>query len=230
VRDVVVALVGSALRTARAERVELVAELDDVTADRDLPPTAPPTQTTDRSTMPGAPLLRLVDCADATPEDSHAGIEAALEASGLLDAWLGPRDDIAGHDVFADPSALAAVSGRSLAEVLVPEQSADIASDVVRLLLAAVALGDRLPADGSAAIGTDGTWRMGTSPVAGTRTRPPTSARPPVSAAGNGERGNQAGWAAGRPRRETDNGRGTPRCGSHSARHCGTTVSPSRHR
>ncbi|MGH3912184.1 MAG: TIGR02680 family protein, partial [Pseudonocardiaceae bacterium] len=151
----------AARKAGQAEREALIAALDAVTGQRDIAPAAPPTRTTDRATMPGAPLWRLVDFAETTPEDTHAGIEAALEASGLLDAWLGPRGDIAGHDVFADPEALAPVTGRSLADVLVPERDTDVATDVIRRLLAAIAVGDRLPVDGTAAIGTDGTWRMG---------------------------------------------------------------------
>lgn len=149
------------LEAIRAARAQVAAELDSITAQRDMPPPAPPTRTTDRSTMPGAPLWRLVDFAPTTAEESHAGIEAALEACGLLDAWLGTGGEIVGHDLFADPAALPPVVGRSLADVLVAEQNAQVPAAAVQRLLAAVAVGERLPADGVAAIGTDGTWRMG---------------------------------------------------------------------
>jgi uncharacterized protein (TIGR02680 family) len=149
------------LDTARAARADLLADLDAIAAQRDMPPPAPPTRSADRSTMSGAPLWRLVDFAPTTPEESHPGIEAALEASGLLDAWLSPGGEIIGHDVFADPAALPRTTGRSLADVLVPEQDGQVPADAVRRLLAAVAVGDRLPPDGVAAIGSDGTWRMG---------------------------------------------------------------------
>ena len=148
------------LNASLATRANLAADLDAITAQRDLPPPAPATRTTDRGAMPGAPLWRLVDFAPDVPAEACAGIEAALEASGLLDAWLGPHGEIPGHDVFADPAALPPVAGRSLADVLVPEQDADVPMDAVRRLLAAVAVGDRLPAEGAAAMGTDGTWRM----------------------------------------------------------------------
>lgn len=154
-------LYGTERTATRGQRDELVAELDALTARRDIPPVAPPTRTADRSGMAGAPLWRLVDFAESTPEDSHAGIEAALQACGLLDAWLGPRGQVHGHDVFADPEALTPVDGRSLADVLVPEQDGEVAAPVVRRLLAAVAFDDRLPAGSPAAIGADGTWRMG---------------------------------------------------------------------
>jgi len=151
----------AARQTCAVERAGLLAELDAVTRQQDIPPLAPPTRTTDRSAMAGAPVWRLVDFDPTVPEDRHAGIEAALEGSGLLDAWLGPRGEIAGHDLFADPEALPSVAGRSLADVLVPEHNAAVAAPVIRQLLAAVAFDDRLPVDWPAAIGADGTWRMG---------------------------------------------------------------------
>jgi hypothetical protein len=43
-----------------------------------------------RESRPGAPLWRVVDFADGVGEAERAGIEAALEAAGVLDAWLTP--------------------------------------------------------------------------------------------------------------------------------------------
>jgi uncharacterized protein (TIGR02680 family) len=149
------------LGALHAARAELAAELDAIAAEHDMPPPAPPTRTADRGTMPGAPLWRLVDFAPGTPQEACAGIEAALEASGLLDAWLGPGGEITGHDVFADPAALPPVDGASLADVLVPEYDAAVPAEAVWRLLSAVAVGGRLPAGSVAAIGADGTWRMG---------------------------------------------------------------------
>jgi uncharacterized protein (TIGR02680 family) len=151
----------AASTTTRAERDQLAAEVRRLDTEHDLPPQAPPTRTTDRDRMTGAPLWRLVDFAATTPEHAHAPIEAALEASGLLDAWLGPRGAIEGHDVFAEPDALAPVAGRSLADVLVPEPDAEVAASVVRRLLASVAFDERLPAGAIAAIAADGSWRVG---------------------------------------------------------------------
>lgn len=149
------------VRSVRAERDQVAAEARRLDGEQDLPPMAPPTRTTDRDRMTGAPLWRLVDFAATTPEHAHAPIEAALEASGLLDAWLGPRGEIEGHDVFADPDALAPVAGWSLADVLAAEQDAPVAAPVVRRLLASVAFDERLPSGSAAAIGADGSWRLG---------------------------------------------------------------------
>ncbi|EOD66813.1 TIGR02680 family protein [Amycolatopsis vancoresmycina] len=152
---------GSALDVARRERTDLVTALDRLRTERDLPPAAPRTRTTDRTTMNGAPLWRLVDFADRTQSRTAAAIEAALEGSGLLDAWVGPRGQIAGHDVFADPGALPPVDGRSLGDVLVAERDAGVEAAVVERLLRSIAFGAQLPADAPAAIAADGSWRLG---------------------------------------------------------------------
>ncbi|MFB9908489.1 TIGR02680 family protein [Allokutzneria oryzae] len=155
------ATTGAALDTARRERDEVVERLARLRTEQDVPPVAPPTRTTDRTAMTGAPLWRLVDFTDSTPDRTAAAIEAALEGSGLLDAWVGPRGEIEGHDVFADPEALPSVRGRSLADVLVAEHDADVEPAVVDRLLGSIAFGDALPPGELVAIGGDGTWRLG---------------------------------------------------------------------
>ncbi|WIY05512.1 TIGR02680 family protein [Amycolatopsis mongoliensis] len=152
---------GAALATAQRERGELVSALDRLRTEQDLPPATPPTRTTDRTAMTGAPLWRLVDFADATPAHTAAAVEAALEGSGLLDAWIGPRGEVDGHDVFADPDALPPVAGRSLDDVLVPERDGGVEPATVERLLRSIAFGDRLPENAPAAVAADGSWRMG---------------------------------------------------------------------
>ncbi|MGE0220072.1 MAG: TIGR02680 family protein [Pseudonocardia sp.] len=156
----------AALAATCAERDGLAAEERKLAAEHDIPPVAPPTRTTDRSRMVGAPLWQLVEFAATVPDTATAGIEAALEASGLLDAWVGRHGQIEGHDVFAESSTRPPVDGRSLRDVLTPVQrGGDVDPPVdpltVERLLATVAFDDRLPAEASAAIGADGSWRMG---------------------------------------------------------------------
>ena len=43
---------------------------------------------------PGAPLWLLCDFADGLNSASQAGLEAALEASGLLHAWVTPSGEL----------------------------------------------------------------------------------------------------------------------------------------
>ncbi|MFB8004797.1 TIGR02680 family protein [Nocardia sp. NPDC056000] len=157
-------LIESAAELTRGKREELVAERDRLFSEHDILPIAPRWRTADRTRMAGAPLWRLVDFAEDVPESSRAAIEAALEASGLLDAWLGPRGEIVGHDVFADLAALTPVPGSSLADVLRAEPVGEVDSTHVVTLLHAVGFGDHLGVASAApvaAIGADGSWRIG---------------------------------------------------------------------
>ena len=147
--------------SSRAERDDLAGQVQRLAARQDLPPDPPPARTTDRTAMTGAPFWRLVDFAPHVPDPARGPVEAALQASGLLDAWVGPSGTVPGHDTFADPTALAPAPGRSLAEVLVPEHHPWVPADAIQRLLAAIAFGDQLPAGHPAAIGADGSWRLG---------------------------------------------------------------------
>jgi uncharacterized protein (TIGR02680 family) len=154
-------LVGTALESAEHDRDALRDEVRRLLTEEGLPPQPPHTRTADRGTMTGAPLWRLVRFADAVPDDVRASVEAALQASGLLDAWVGHDGAVAGHDTFAVPGAVPPAPGRSLADVLVPEIDAPVAADVVARLLVGVAYGEGLPGAHPVAIGADGGWRMG---------------------------------------------------------------------
>jgi uncharacterized protein (TIGR02680 family) len=144
-------------------RSDLVEERARVEAQRYRPPAAPLTRTTDRSAQPGAPLWQLVDFTDAVATDDRAGVEAALEASGVLDAWVLPDGSLSidGHDVLADPHQLGSAPGGSLDDVLHPEPDGPVPAGRLRTLLRAVAFGDALPAEHPAAVGADGRWRLG---------------------------------------------------------------------
>jgi uncharacterized protein (TIGR02680 family) len=66
-----------------------------------IPPSPPASLTRDvasRATRPGAPLWRAVDVRGDLLDAGRAGIEAALEASGLLDAWLTPDGGVLDPD------------------------------------------------------------------------------------------------------------------------------------
>ncbi|MFI9451542.1 TIGR02680 family protein [Amycolatopsis sp. NPDC052450] len=155
------AATGAALAAVRAEHDELLVEAGVLETEDVLAPEAPRTRTADRAEMSGAPLWRLVDFAGSVPEGTHAGIEAALEGAGLLDAWVNSHGVVEGHDVLAETGTLPVVtSGRSLADVLVPEPDAELSPAKIRRILEVIAFDDVLPA-GPAAIGADGAWRMG---------------------------------------------------------------------
>ncbi|MDT7788725.1 MAG: hypothetical protein QOF58_7144 [Pseudonocardiales bacterium] len=103
-----------------------------------------------RDTAVGAPFYRLVDFAPSLNDDERAGLEAALQASGLLDAWVtSGGGDL--EDVLAVPRE--AVDGRSLAEFLVPAvEGSPVPESLVADLLRAVSLDDMT---------TTGDWRAG---------------------------------------------------------------------
>ncbi len=156
----------TALETERRglteERDSLAEELSHLERDTVRPPEAPRTRTLDRAALPGAPLWRLVDWRPDVDEATQAGIEAALEASGVLDAWVLPSGEVHpdGHDTFAAAGVTGFAPGTSLAEVLVAEPQASVPASVVERLLAQVAYGTAA-SDHPAAVGADGTWRLG---------------------------------------------------------------------
>ncbi|MEW2060290.1 TIGR02680 family protein [Streptomyces sp. NPDC007002] len=167
-------LAGQAADAARAttELAERIAkarhELAALEAGTGRGPQPPPTRTPGlRETLPGAPLWRLVDFRHAVRAADRAGLEAALEASGLLDAWVLPDGSalaVDGHDLLLSPSN-GPVSGSSLADVLCPAvddgdgQAAAVDGTTVTRLLAAIGL----DGGGGAAtwVAPDGRFRVG---------------------------------------------------------------------
>ncbi|MEU2758970.1 TIGR02680 family protein [Streptomyces sp. NPDC007094] len=167
-------LAGQAADAARAttELAERIAkarhELAALEAGTGRGPQPPPTRTPGlRETLPGAPLWRLVDFRHAVRAADRAGLEAALEASGLLDAWVLPDGSalaVDGHDLLLSPSN-GPVSGSSLADVLCPAvddgdgQAAAVDGTTVIRLLAAIGL----DGGGGAAtwVAPDGRFRVG---------------------------------------------------------------------
>lgn len=72
-----------------------------------------------RASQPGAPLWALCDFREGVSDEARAGLEAALEASGLLDAWVTPDGRLLADGLY-DTTAIVTdpVEGSSLAEVL----------------------------------------------------------------------------------------------------------------
>lgn len=116
------------------------------------------TRPADRDGRPGAPLFACCDFADNLGHEERAGLEAALEAAGMLDAWVGLVDDGFDAWVHAGPP----VDGPSLADVLVPTPPPEsgLGNDDVAAVLRGVAL-----ADVGIGLSTDGRFVLG--PLAG---------------------------------------------------------------
>ncbi|MBD9703206.1 TIGR02680 family protein [Streptomyces sp. ID01-12c] len=157
-------------RELTAERDRLRGEREEWERRTDPEPPPPPHRSAPRVPGTGAPLYRLVDFADGLAPEARAGLEAALEASGLLDAWVhadGTVRDPATRDTLLVPGAPAAepTLARALRPVAAPDSGVGV--EQVRRVLEAVALvGDRAGYSGSSdgshtVLGTDGSWKLG---------------------------------------------------------------------
>ncbi len=124
-----------------------------------------------RQGRPGAPLWRMVDfTADRLPDGERAGVEAALEASGLLDGWIGPAGTVVSAGTGDTLVTIAAPVGvPSLADVLhaavdrADPLAAAVPDEMVTGLLTGIGLlgeNDELPSDGTW-VTRDGRFRLG---------------------------------------------------------------------
>ncbi|MFE0412780.1 TIGR02680 family protein [Streptomyces tendae] len=159
------AVLGQELAGLQTRRAEAERELAGLEAGGQRGPAAPHTRTPGvRDQVPGAPLWRLVDFRDHVTAAERAGLEAALEASGLLDAWVHPDGTAVhadGHDTLLAPGA--PLSGPTLADVLCPAvdhgdpHSTAVGEQMVARLLACVGLGS----GGDTWVAADGRFRVG---------------------------------------------------------------------
>ncbi len=156
----------AARRQVDEERDQLAAEHALLAGGRVVEPAAASWRR-DRTGRTGAPLWRLVDVRSALEPARVDGLEAALLAAGLLDAWITPDGTI---DLVGDtPDVLLTTRGRvarSLADVLTPLDGTAVGAAVVAGVLASVAVVDTVePDDGGAGadvvVGLDGTFRLG---------------------------------------------------------------------
>ncbi len=154
-----------------AEREPLLAEQGRLQQGRQPTPPPPATRGADRSAQPGAPLWQLLDFADGVDAARRAGIEAALQASGLLDAWVTPEGALLDADTQDAWLVARSAEPHNLSEVLRfdarsnARDGAVVGTGTVHAILAAIALVDADAADGPAAaeawIASDGRWRIG---------------------------------------------------------------------
>jgi uncharacterized protein (TIGR02680 family) len=156
-----------ARRLLTLEQSELQAERVRLEAGEDQTPPPPYTRNTAiRARAAGAPLWQLVDFAAHVPSDARAGLEAALEASGLLDAWVLPEGtviDSRTHDVILT---VRPASSHSLAEWLAPTipavgGGAQIDARTLSALLQSVTCAEQEPADAETWVSPNGRFRVG---------------------------------------------------------------------
>jgi uncharacterized protein (TIGR02680 family) len=117
-----------------------------------------------RARRPGAPLWKVTDFAPGLSDDERAGLEAALEAAGILDAWVTPEGDLVDGDVIV-VAGLSPVTGESCASLLVPAidpddpQAGVLREETVASVLGAIGRGP--VGSGETWATTDGRWSNG---------------------------------------------------------------------
>ncbi|MDX6237493.1 MAG: hypothetical protein QOG10_2308 [Kribbellaceae bacterium] len=185
------AAVAEAVRRGTADlarrEAELNAELASATAERDAaleeiarleagghdaPPRPYLRDPQARDGRPGAPFWKVVDFSTEVPPEQRAGLEAALEAAAILDAWISPEGelyDAESGDVVVRPGAAAPAGG--LTAVLAPAidradpQAAALTDEAITAVLGAIGLGDTdaaswVDVDGRFSVGVlTGSWR-----------------------------------------------------------------------
>ncbi|WP_433871930.1 TIGR02680 family protein [Saccharopolyspora sp. CA-218241] len=119
-------------------------------------PDRPEWAVADRDPAAGRAFYRLVDFRPGLSDDQRAGLEGALQASGLLNAWVtadGAVPEVA--DLVAAP---ASAAGTTLAELLrpAPEPDSPVTAEHVAALL------DSVSTDGAGlSVAETGAWRAG---------------------------------------------------------------------
>lgn len=161
-RDAALAEDGVALTADRATAAGELERLEHSTAT--VAVSVAPWRTERAAERPGAALWSLLDTAETTAPDDLDGVESALEAAGLLDAWVHPA--ISGAetgDVVAYETP--PVDGPSLADILIVDeqaaQTAGVPPDRVRSILAGIGFAARAGNGPDVEVGADGTFRMG---------------------------------------------------------------------
>ncbi|GAA3121531.1 TIGR02680 family protein [Streptosporangium carneum] len=154
---------GAELRERRQQAVAVQEEMARLEAGGHDAPPAPYTRPPGvRDGRPGAPLWKVVDFTEAVSEDHRAALEAALEASGILDAWVTPEGALLAVD---DTAVLTGspIVGPSLSTVLRPAVdradpwTAALPDSAVHAVLAGIGLGP-----GAATwVAVDGRWANG---------------------------------------------------------------------
>lgn len=146
------------------ELAGLRAEAERLRAGEHTPPPVPHTRDRQvREERAGAPLWALCDFADTVDAATRAGVEAALEAAGLLDAWVTPDGrllDDGEHDTVL-VAGVGPVPERNLGTVVRAEDP------TVTAILARIGLG---ASSGDVWVTADGHWQVG--PLHGAWSKP----------------------------------------------------------
>lgn len=157
------------------ERDELSAEKRRLEQGEDAAPPAPHFRdAAARLDRPGAPLWQLLEFREQVSAPQRAGLEAALEASGLLDAWVTPDGGLLvadGQSSWHDTQLVARTrQTASAAEWLLPVKHAAVGAPIIAAVLESIACGIEDVTEAEAWISPDGRFRLG--PLAGAWNKP----------------------------------------------------------
>jgi len=178
------ATTGAELERARqalvAEQKDLESESKRLQAGEDTQPRMSPYRSSGaRDDLRGAPFWKLVEFVDTVTPAERAGLEAALEASGILDAWVSPDGtlfDTTGARATQQPLHDSQLLQRppvraSLATWILPSDTATpVAFEIVAALLSGVSCGSIDDSVSESWVSPDGRFRLGT--VAGNWDKP----------------------------------------------------------
>jgi hypothetical protein len=154
------------LAEARQRLAGLRADRDAIAAEQDDAPPASDQRPARRDDRPGAPLWTLVRFADGIEDAEAAAVEGALYGAGLLTAWIHPDPTLteaalaaAEADGYLVPSV--PVTGRTLADILVPEEQNRVPAAAVAAVLRSVALTDDIAGAAVPAVSTKAQFSYG---------------------------------------------------------------------
>jgi uncharacterized protein (TIGR02680 family) len=153
------------LEAAEKAAADLVEQRERLQRGEQDPPPVPYTRPGDvRDGRGGAPLWQVVDFHEGVGEADRAGLEAALEAAGLLDAWVTPDGrllDPGTHDVVVTAGAAVTPNlGAALQPAVDPDDpwAAQLADATVAAVLAGIGLGR---SSAGTWVEQTGRWRLG---------------------------------------------------------------------
>ena len=153
------------LQAAKEALAELVRQRDRLERGEHEQPPPPYTRATGaRDGRAGAPLWQVTDFRKGVGEGEQAGLEAALEAAGLLDAWVAPDGrllDPGTHDVVVTAGAPATPNLGAVLQPAVDREdprAAALSDATVAAVLAGIGLG---PGGVGTWVDPAGGWRLG---------------------------------------------------------------------
>jgi uncharacterized protein (TIGR02680 family) len=110
----------------------------------------------------GAPLWKLIEFRERVSAEQRAGLEAALEASGLLDAWVVPDGTLLDADTLDTLLVPRTAQPASLAYWLAPVDGAMVDGGTVTRLLRSIACGETdAEVEAEAWVSPSGRFRIG---------------------------------------------------------------------